>query len=109
MQRKIAVIELGHGPRGVGNFEKRSFQLKHASFPAAAIAPAATISSSSKPKSIFASIFASILDALHHSRRIQARRVLGQYRHLISPDDPRQDHRQALDILKLEGSEHVGQ
>jgi len=91
--------------------------LKHASFPAAAT-PAATISSgstssSSTSKSIFASIFASILDALHHSRRIQARRVLNQYRHLISDDDPRQyhrqDHRQALDLLTLEGSEHVGQ
>jgi hypothetical protein len=83
--------------------------LKHASFSAAAT-PVATISSGSTSsgstsKSIFASIFASILDALHHSRRIQARRVLGQYRHLISQDDPRQ----ALDLMKLEGSEHVGQ
>jgi hypothetical protein len=83
--------------------------LKHASFPAAAT-PAATISSGSTSsgstsKSIFASIFASILDALHHSRRIQTRRVVTQYRHLISPHDPRR----ALDLLNLEGSEHVGQ
>ncbi len=70
--------------------------LKHASFPAAAVTPAATISSGSRPKSIFASL----LDALHHSRR-----VLTQYGHLVSPHDPRQ----TLDLLNLEGSEHVGQ
>jgi len=29
------------------------------------------------------SIFAIILDALHHSRRLQAERTLRQYRHLI--------------------------
>jgi hypothetical protein len=75
--------------------------LKHASFPAAAVTPAATISSGSRPKSIFASL----LDALHHSRRVQTRRVLTQYGHLVSPHDPRQ----TLDLLNLEGSEHVGQ
>ena len=79
--------------------------LKHASFHAAAVTPAANISSGSTSKGFFASIFASLLGALHHSRRLQARRALHQHRHLISPHDPRQ----TLDILNLEGSEHVGQ
>ena len=77
--------------------------LKQASFPAAVIAHAATISSGSAPKSIFASIFASFLDALHHSRSVQSRRVLHQYQHLILRHDPRR----AVDLLNLEGSEHV--
>ena len=82
--------------------------LKHASFPAAATSAATissgSISSSSRSKSFFAPIFASILGALHHSRRIQSRRVLNRYRHLI----PDFDQRQAIDLLNLEGSEHVG-
>jgi hypothetical protein len=35
------------------------------------------------------SLFAPIIDALHHSRRLQAKRVLRQYQHLI--DQTRQD------------------
>jgi hypothetical protein len=31
------------------------------------------------------SIFASVVAALGHSRRLQARRILGQYGHLIAP------------------------
>jgi hypothetical protein len=111
MQRTNFVIGLRHGVRGVGISKSGVSMLKHASFSAAA-APAATISSGSTSsgstsKGIFASIFASVLDALHHSRRVQSRRVLNQYRHLMSCDDPR-DHRQALDLLTLEGSEYVG-
>ena len=30
-----------------------------------------------------------LLEALHHSRRLQAKRILGQYRHLIAEIDPR--------------------
>jgi hypothetical protein len=30
------------------------------------------------------SLFVRLLDALHHSRHLQAQRVLGQYRHLIA-------------------------
>jgi hypothetical protein len=59
--------------------------LKHVSIPAAGVTPATTIPSAHRPKSVFASVLA----ALHHSRRIQARRILGQYRHLISHGDQR--------------------
>ena len=38
--------------------------------------------------SIFGSIFARILAALHHSRRLQAQRILRQYQHLIG--DPKE-------------------
>jgi hypothetical protein len=31
--------------------------------------------------------FAVLLEALHHSRRLQALRVIGQYRHLIAQPD----------------------
>jgi hypothetical protein len=31
------------------------------------------------------SIFVSVVAALDHSRRLQARRILGQYEHLIAP------------------------
>jgi hypothetical protein len=48
--------------------------------PAAEIAAATKISSGSAQNGIFASVLA----ALHGSRRIQARRVLHQYAHLIS-------------------------
>jgi hypothetical protein len=51
------------------------------------------------------SIFAFILDALHHSRRIQSRRVLRQYRHLISHGD----QRTALTQPNLEDRDHVNQ
>jgi hypothetical protein len=34
------------------------------------------------------SLFSRLLDALHHSRRLQAQRVLGQYRHLIARYEP---------------------
>jgi hypothetical protein len=47
--------------------------------------PARTASFGGKLKSILASFLA----ALHHSRRIQARRVLRQYRHLIDQSDQR--------------------
>jgi hypothetical protein len=33
------------------------------------------------------SLFASLLEALHHSRRLQAQRALRQYRHLIARPD----------------------
>jgi hypothetical protein len=42
--------------------------------------------------SIFGSIFARVLAALHHSRRLQAQRVLRQYQHLIG--DPKEFSKQ---------------
>ena len=47
------------------------------------------------------SIFAIILDALHHSRRLQAQRTLRRYRDLID----RAEHRIAAE-LKLRSGEH---
>lgn len=63
--------------------------MKHASFPAVEIKSATIISFPEKRKSFFARF----LEALHHSRHMQARRVLGQYRHLID----RSEQRGALD------------
>jgi len=34
-------------------------------------------------------IFAAIIDALHHSRRLQAERIIRQYRHLLASSEPR--------------------
>ena len=51
------------------------------------------------------SIFAFILDALHHSRRIQSRRVLRHYRHLISHGD----QGTAFPQPNLEDRDHVNQ
>ncbi len=51
------------------------------------------------------SIFAFVLDALHHSRRIQSRRALRQYRHLISHGD----QRIAFPQPNLEDRDHVNQ
>jgi hypothetical protein len=33
-------------------------------------------------------IFAAIIDALHHSRRLQAERIIRQYRHLLANSEP---------------------
>jgi len=79
-KRTNTVVNAGHGLARGGNFKSGVSTLKHASFPAAEIAAATKISSNSAPKGIFAAF----LEALHYSRRIQARRVLHQYGHLIS-------------------------
>ena len=55
--------------------------MKHVSIPTAGVTPAISTPLVQKPKRGF---FASILAALHHSRRLQARRVLRQHRELIS-------------------------
>jgi len=56
---------------------------KHESFPVAETGFAAIISFPWNRKSLFARM----LDALHQSRRMQARRVVRRYRHLISYGD----------------------
>jgi hypothetical protein len=65
--------------RGVGIFNAGVSTLKHASFPAAELKSATIIFFPERRKGFFARL----LDALRHSRHMQARRVLGQYRHLI--------------------------
>jgi hypothetical protein len=57
-----------------------------------------------KPKSVFASLLAPLLGALHHSRRLQARRVLRQYHDLIHGD-----RRGASPQTNLEKGDHVDQ
>jgi hypothetical protein len=57
--------------------------VKHESFSAAQVRSATVISFPWKRKGLFARM----LDAMHQSRRIQARRVVRRYRHLISQDD----------------------
>jgi hypothetical protein len=63
--------------------------LRYASIPSAGVRPARTAAFGGKRKSLFMSFFASIVAALHHSRRIQSRRTLRQYRHLIDRGDQR--------------------
>ena len=75
--------------------------MKHASFPAAGTTAVTVIPLGDKPKSLFASL----LDALHHSRRIQAQCVLRQYRHLMSHGD----QRRAIPQTNLENRDHVDQ
>jgi hypothetical protein len=84
--------------------------LRHASFPSAGIKPVRTASFGGKRNSLFASFFASFIAALHHSRRIQSRRFLRQYRYLIDQGDQRtacnlQPHVQP----KVIGRDHVDQ
>jgi hypothetical protein len=56
--------------------------MKHASFPSAEIDSSALAVSGQTKKT--KSLFALILEALHHSRRLQAQLVLWQYRHLVA-------------------------
>ncbi len=75
--------------------------MKHAAFPTAGATPVTAVPFGDKPKSLFASL----LDALHDSRRIQARRVIAQYRDLISHGD----QRTAFPPTNLENRDHVDQ
>ncbi|HTC98592.1 MAG TPA: hypothetical protein VK734_12755 [Bradyrhizobium sp.] len=63
--------------------------MKYASLPSVGVRPARTAAFGGKRKSLFTSFFASFIAVLHHSRRIQARRTLRQYRHLIDQGDQR--------------------
>jgi hypothetical protein len=55
--------------------------MRHASYPAAGLA--ASESAFSGPKTKRRSFFASLIAALHHSRRLEAQRVLRRYQHLV--------------------------
>jgi hypothetical protein len=54
--------------------------MKHPSLTMAGVALALSQYLAERPKGLFASF----IEALHHSRRIQARRILQQNRHLMS-------------------------
>jgi hypothetical protein len=60
--------------------------MRHASFFSTNIGSSTPASSQTRPTR--KSLFASLLEALHHSRRLQAQRVLAQHRHLIARYEP---------------------
>jgi hypothetical protein len=73
--------------------------MRHASF-STSIASSTRAISQNKPTR--KSLFALLLEALHHSRHLQAQRVLGQYRDLIARYQP-------VDAKgEIGGDEHVG-
>jgi hypothetical protein len=73
--------------RAGGIFDDGVFWMTHVSYPADGIESARPAISTGPSRR--KSIFAFMLDALHHSRRIQSRRMLRQYRHLIFHGDQR--------------------
>jgi hypothetical protein len=77
--------------------------MTHASYSASGISTARPVISIRLSR--HKSIFAFLLDALHHSRRIQSRSALRQYRHLMSHGD----QRTALFQPNLENRDHVDQ
>ena len=71
--------------------------MRHASYHVAdTVLPASVLRQKTRPTSIvwsiFEKIFAWVLAALHHSRRLQAKRILRQYQHLIA--DPKEVSKQ---------------
>jgi hypothetical protein len=59
--------------------------MKRISLPAMGVMPVTLVQFGRRRKGLFASI----LGAIHYSRRLQARRVLKQYQHLIDRADRR--------------------
>ncbi|GIQ77710.1 hypothetical protein BraRD5C2_61600 [Bradyrhizobium sp. RD5-C2] len=57
--------------------------MKHISLPVAGVMPVTPIQFRRRRKGLFAAI----VGAIHYSRRVQARRVLKQYQHLIDRAD----------------------
>jgi hypothetical protein len=73
--------------------------MRHASF-STSIASSTPVISPQTPTA--KSPFALLLDALHRSRRLQAERILVQYRHLIARYQP------VAPTSNAEGDDHVG-
>ncbi|QPF84282.1 hypothetical protein IC762_32475 [Bradyrhizobium genosp. L] len=69
--------------------------MKHIALPVTGATPVGVVSFGGRRKSLFASI----ISALHHTRRIQARRVLKQHQHLFD--------RAAQRRAEQEGRNHV--
>lgn len=63
----------------------------HVSYPAARLA--ASESAFSRPKTKRRSFFASVIAALHDSRRLEAQRILRRYQHLIPHPEEGSEHR----------------
>ena len=72
--------------------------MRHASFSTSIDSPTPVISRNTPTRK---SLLASLLEALHHSRRLQARRILGQHRHLIARPETADAN------ASVEGGEHV--
>jgi hypothetical protein len=73
--------------------------MRHASFSTSIASSTPTISQQVPTAN---SPFASLLDALHRSRRLQAERVLAQHRYLIAKYQP------VAPTSNAEGDDHVG-
>jgi hypothetical protein len=78
-------------------------RMRHVSYAGPGIASPQSASRSSR-MTRRTSIFASVVAALDHSRRLQARCILGQYEHLIAPPNggPRDSNQ------RIGGDENVG-
>jgi len=76
--------------------------MRHALFPAVRLTPASVSYDQEIPRK---SILASILEALHDSRRHQAQRIIRQYRHLLAHPDQDGAHASNPDIG---GHDHAG-
>jgi hypothetical protein len=70
--------------------------MRHASFPA--IGFSASAPSFFRGKRRQRRLFTLILDALHRSRRLQAQRILQQYRHLVARTGTAEGHAKHQDI-----------
>jgi hypothetical protein len=82
--------------------------MRDGSYPMSATVPSAFTSGhfKAKPKTKQKSVLAWLVAALHRARRIQARRILQQHRHLVADAKQREFHQTTSEI---EGSENVGE
>ena len=80
--------------------------MRHASYPYPAAATASREAAARGQKASRRGIFASIVEALHDSRRLQARRILRQYRHLIVQPEEGSPHTL---IPNIGGHKNAGQ
>jgi hypothetical protein len=82
--------------------------MRHASFPAATASLEADLRGRKTRRK---GIFASVLEALHYSRRLQAQRILRQYQHLISQPEQAGPHNSNpnSEAIKMPKSERLSQ
>jgi hypothetical protein len=84
--------------------------MRHASFPEATASLEADLYAQ-KIRQRRRGIFASVLEALHYSRRLQAQRILRQYQHLISQPEQAGPHNSNpnSEAIKMPKSERLSQ
>jgi hypothetical protein len=80
--------EAGLSPARVDISLREFSTMRHASYPNTGIDSSTPTFSVQSPRR--KRLFAALLEALHHSRRLQARHVIRQYRHLIPDAEPRE-------------------